>query len=266
MNPFISCKYTLGSISTIENNWNWSNVVIPDNKIYVIEKGEIFVEGGGVSFTAREGDMVLIPSNVMHSARLTDIKFVKKSWIHFAMKQGVSEYFSGYTSPVKIKLSNLQGALDIINGVIRHGDLSEPFRSLKTSSMIFELVAIFFDKSLPQKMPSYVDNIDKAIEFINDNYTEQFTLDFLAEKFNCSGNHFIKKFKEKTGYTPIKYLSIKKIEEAKRLLENTDLPINIIMEKVGYLDASYFSKLFKKLVGYSPKNFRDNVDNKVKYE
>ncbi|MBO7215074.1 MAG: helix-turn-helix transcriptional regulator [Clostridia bacterium] len=266
MNPFISCRYTLGSISTIESSWNWSNVVIPDNKIYVIEKGEIFVEGGGVSFVAKEGDLVLIPSSVVHSARLTELQYVKKSWIHFAMKQGVAEYFSGYTHPVKITLSNLSQTLEIINGVIRYGDLSEPYRSLKTSAGIFELVATFFDKSLPQKPIVSIDNIDRAIEFINDNYTEQFTLDFLSEKFHCSGNHFIKKFKEKTGYTPIKYLSIKKIEEAKRLLENTDMPINEIMERVGYLDASYFSKLFKKLVGYSPKSFRDNIDNKVKYE
>ncbi len=265
MNPFISCCYTLGSISTIENNWNWSNVIIPDNKIYVIEKGEIFIEGGGVSFTAHEGDMVLIPSFVTHSARLTESKFVKKSWIHFAMKQGVSQYFLNYTHPVKVTLSNLSNALEIINGVIRYGDLSEPFRSLKTSSGIFELVALFFDKSIPV-LSTQLDNIDKAIAFINDNFTKQFSLDFLAEKFNCSGNHFIKKFKEKTGYTPIKYLSIKKIEEAKRLLESTDLTINEVMEKVGYEDASYFSKLFKKLVGYSPKNYRDNIDMKVKYD
>ena len=71
-----------------------------------------------------------------------------------------------------------------------------------------------------------------------------------------------KKFKEKTGYTPIKYLAIRKIDEAKRLLETTDLPISEVMERVGYEDASYFSKLFKKLVGYSPKSFRENVEQK----
>ena len=98
-----------------------------------------------------------------------------------------------------------------------------------------------------------------AIEFINDNYIKQFTLGFLAEKYNCSTNHFIKKFKEKTGYTPIKYLYVKKIEEAKRLLETTNLTIYEVMEKVGYEHASYFSKLFKKLVGYSPKRFRESV-------
>ena len=259
MNPFISCSYTLGAISTIENNWNWTNVVIPDNKIYVIEKGEIFVEGGGVNFTAKEGDMVLIPSFVSHSAKLTNLGFVKKSWIHFSMKEGSREYFSHYTHPVKIELSNLPETLALINDTIRFGNLLEPYRSLKTSAGIFELVAIFLDKSLTPKPVSSSDNIDVAIDFINDNYTEQFSLDFLAEKFNCSTNHFIKKFKEKTGYTPIKYLYIKKIEEAKRLLETTNLTVYEVMEKVGYEDASYFSKLFKKLVGYSPKRFRESV-------
>lgn len=259
MNPFISCRYTLGSITTIDYNWNWSNVVIPDNKIYVIEEGEIVVEGGGVSFVAKQGDMVLIPSFVIHSARLTEKKFVKKSWIHFAMKQGATEFFSGYSHPVKITVPNLSHTLAVINGVIEASELAEPFRALATSSKIFELVSIFMANSHPKQPIASVDNIDKAIAYVNDNFTSQFTLEFLAEKFNCSCNHFIKKFKEKTGYTPIKYLSVKKIEEAKRLLENTDMSISAIMDEVGYTDASYFSKLFKKLVGYSPKNFRDNV-------
>ena len=261
MNPFISCRYTLGSISTIYGAWSWTNVNIPDNKIYVIEKGEILVEGGGASFIAKAGDLVLIPANVTHSARLTDKKFVKKSWIHFAMKEGVSNYFSSYGAPVKIELPSLQKTLKTINEVIKAGELSEPYKSLKTSSGIFELVSTFLDESLP-RLPLPLDNIDKAIDFINDNYTKQFSLDFLSEKFECSNNHFIKKFKEKTGYTPIKYLAIKKIDEAKRLLETTDLPISEVMERVGYEDASYFSKLFKKLVGYSPKSFRENVEQK----
>ena len=52
---------------------------------------------------------------------------------------------------------------------------------------------------------------------------------------------------------------IKKVEAAKKLLETTSLPISSVMEKVGFYDASYFSKLFKKTVGYSPRGYRDNI-------
>jgi len=68
--------------------------------------------------------------------------------------------------------------------------------------------------------------------------------------------------KEKTGYTPIKYILTKRIDLAKSLLESTDMPINSVMERVGFDDASYFSKTFKKMVGYFPKGYRENVEQK----
>ena len=262
MNPFISCKYTLGSISVIDGNWNWSNVVILDNKIYIIEQGEILVDGEGESFVAKAGDMVLIPSNVVHSARLTESNFVKKSWIHFVMKQGSSEFFSAYKTPVKISLPSKTHALKIIDNVIKCGNLDEPQKTLKTSIGIFELVSLFLEHALPAKNNDTKDSISQAVKYIDYNFIEQFSLEFLSKKFGCSPNHFIKTFKEKTGYTPIKYVLLKRIELAKSLLESTDMPINSVMEKSGFYDASYFSKTFKKIVGYSPKSFRENVEQK----
>ena len=208
--------------------------------------------------------MVLIPSNVTHSARLTDDNYVKKSWIHFTMKQGSADFFSAYTSPVKISLPSKTQALKVIDFVIKCGALEEPQRTLKTSIGIFELVSLFFDHVLPVKETENKDSISQAIKYIDCNFIEQISLDFLAKKFCCSPNHFIKIFKEKTGYTPIKYILIKRIELAKSLLETTNLPINTIMEKVGFFDASYFSKTFKKIVGYSPKGFRDNAIQIIK--
>lgn len=262
MSPFISCKYTLGAISVIDGNWNWTNVVIPDNKIYIIEQGEIIVEGGNESFVAKAGDMVLIPSNLVHSTRLTDNSFVKKSWIHFAMKQGSSEFFSTYSSPIKVTLPSKTHALKIINHVIKCGALEDPQKTLKTNMGIFELVSLFLEHTLPAKSNQLKDSMSRAVKYIDFNFVEQFSLDFLSKKFGYSPNHFIKIFKEKTGYTPIKYVLMKRIELAKSLLESTDMPINMVMEKSGFYDASYFSKTFKKMVGYSPKSFRYNVEQK----
>ncbi len=52
-----------------------------------------------------------------------------------------------------------------------------------------------------------------------------------------------------------------KIEAAKQLIQHSNDSISVIMEKVGFLDFSYFSKLFKRIVGYSPQSFR-NIYNK----
>lgn len=259
MNPFISCCYTLGNSQVIDLNWNYENVLIPDNKLYLIEKGEIEIGFNGEVLFVKAGEMVLIPAYVNHSVKLHNCSSAKKTWIHFSMKLGLVDYFSAYDRPVKITLPNKNHALTVMKDVIASSKLEEPFLSLKTSAGIFDLVSIFLSESTPIAQTLRVSDIERAISYIDANFTEQFSLSHLAERYGCSPNHFIKKFKEKTGYTPIKYLALKKIEASKKLLETTTIPISEVMEKVGFYDASYFSKLFKKTVGYSPKSYRDTL-------
>ena len=77
-----------------------------------------------------------------------------------------------------------------------------------------------------------------------------------ADMARLTPNYFTKKFKEKTGHTPLKYVNILRLERAKFLLEHTDISINKIMEEVGFLDSAHFSKLFKLGTGYSPSKYR----------
>lgn len=262
MNPFISSNYTFGRHSILLDDWAWRNVIIPDNKIYLITDGEMVIETPESTVTAKKGDMVLIPAYMRHSCYLTGKRYARKSWIHFSMKQGSSDFFSEYAYPLKITLDDVGEAYRLINLAVSSDALLEPIKSLKRSAAINQLVSMFFEGNeyLATKQPK--TDVDKALEFINSNYTENFTLEFLAEKFGYTPNHFIKKFKEKTGYTPIKYLNAQKIEEAKRLLEHSKLPISKIMERVGFFDSAYFSKLFKKATGYSPRALREQLKHK----
>ena len=175
------------------------------------------------------------------------------------MKLGLVDYFSGYNTPIKITLPNKNHATSVMREVIANSKIEEPFKSLKTSAGIFELISILLSESKPIIQTTRISDIERAIAYIDANFTDQFSLTALAEKYGCSPNHFIKKFKEKTGYTPIKYLALKKIEASQKLLESTSMPISEVMEKVGFFDPSYFSKLFKKTVGYSPREYRDNL-------
>ena len=92
---------------------------------------------------------------------------------------------------------------------------------------------------------------------MKENYSENPDVETLAGMANYSLNHFIKKFKAKTGYTPAKYLTLLKIDAARSLLQHSNDSINTVMEKTGFYDTSHFIKLFKKHIGYSPKKFSD---------
>ena len=81
-------------------------------------------------------------------------------------------------------------------------------------------------------------------------------------------NHMIRFFKNKTDQTPAKYVTMQKMEHAKRLLESSELNVTEIMERIGIDDLSHFSKLFKKLYAESPvkykKNFKLSEEKNIK--
>jgi transcriptional regulator GlxA family with amidase domain len=85
---------------------------------------------------------------------------------------------------------------------------------------------------------------------------EQLELEALAETVSLSKFHFIKKYKELTGTTPINHFIHLKVERACHLLDVTTKSINEISFAVGYEDAYYFSRIFKKIMGVSPSQYR----------
>ena len=81
----------------------------------------------------------------------------------------------------------------------------------------------------------------------------------LAELFGMSQRNFTRRFRLATNMTPIQYLQNERLREAKELLKNSNLSISEIAYRVGYLDVSYFTKLFKQLSTITPKQYRSTV-------
>lgn len=94
--------------------------------------------------------------------------------------------------------------------------------------------------------------------FINNNYYKNITLDEITRNFYINKFYFSHLFKEVTGFTFIEYLNNIRIKEAKKLLITTTLSIDEIAFKVGYNSNTHFGRVFKKLTGISPLNFRNN--------
>jgi AraC family transcriptional regulator len=97
----------------------------------------------------------------------------------------------------------------------------------------------------------------RAIEFMHDHCGRELSLREIAEAAYVSEFHFARLFKKITGQTPHVYLASIRIEKARRLLAETDLPINEIGARVGYTSQSHFTKVFRAATGATPKAFRD---------
>lgn len=93
-------------------------------------------------------------------------------------------------------------------------------------------------------------------EFLDEHYTEKVSLDDLAERFFINKFYLSKIFKETYGTTVNNYLISKRITRAKQLLRFTDMTVDEIGVAVGMGDANYFSRMFRKVEGSSPSEYR----------
>ncbi|MBR5535280.1 MAG: helix-turn-helix domain-containing protein [Clostridia bacterium] len=95
-----------------------------------------------------------------------------------------------------------------------------------------------------------------VIEYIKKNYMKPVTLDDMAWAGGLSKSHFCRKFKAKYAVTPMVYLNSYRVSIAKFLLSTTAESIDIIAEKTGFSDTSYFCAVFKRIEGTSPGQYR----------
>jgi two-component system response regulator YesN len=93
-------------------------------------------------------------------------------------------------------------------------------------------------------------------EFIDIHFAEDINRNSLAEIVYLDPDYTARLFKKETGTSLVNYIIKKRIETAKDLLINTVLSVNLISDKVGYGNYSYFTKLFKKETGFTPVDFR----------
>ena len=95
-----------------------------------------------------------------------------------------------------------------------------------------------------------------AMHYFRKNYNTEISIEEYSESRGLSNCWFIQCFKEITGSSPLQYILKLRISNAQSLLENTDYTITEIANMVGYTNSLYFSRLFHKYIGMSPKEYR----------
>lgn len=114
-----------------------------------------------------------------------------------------------------------------------------------------------FEISETPEFPSPMhERISDIVRFINVHYMEKLSLRLLAEKFYVSPYYLSRFFKEATGFTFVEYLNSIRVKEAKKLLIQSSLKVNLIAKKVGFGSVTHFGRVFKLVTGHSPLYFR----------
>ncbi len=99
--------------------------------------------------------------------------------------------------------------------------------------------------------------IESAIHIIQERYSESLTLKNVSNQVYLSPSYFSRMFKDETGKSFVEYLAFVRMQKAKTTLRLSSLPIEVIANNTGFTTAGYFATTFKKHVGVTPSEYRD---------
>lgn len=100
-------------------------------------------------------------------------------------------------------------------------------------------------------------NVEQAVkDYIREHMVENINVAEIAENLHFNPQHLMRVFKKKTGLSIVEYITQFRMDTAKNILRNSELPIRDIAAMVGYTDYAYFTRVFRKEVGRSPTQYR----------
>lgn len=190
-------------------------------------------------------------------------------WVGFTgMKAEECIIHSGFSVKNHVKkVSNITQLHDLVTAMLEARDLTyanELKRNGLLSFFFSELIEEYSKQvSEVQMKYSYTGSgyVKNAIIYITENYTQKIKINDLADYIGVNRSYLTSSFKRATGYSPQEYLLNLRMEKAKSLLKQTDMPINAISNAVGYTDQLAFSRMFKQHTGFSPKAYRERRQN-----
>lgn len=122
--------------------------------------------------------------------------------------------------------------------------------------LLFYIVYTFVEASPDNEVSPEQDDFSKIAEYLNEHIDEPITVETVTKKFAINRNKLNDIFMKQASMTCHDYLLNLRLDLAKVMLTNTELPINEISSRVGYPDANYFAKLFKNMTGRTPSQYR----------
>lgn len=276
----------LSALPSKQVDWHWHN----EFEISYVVKGSALFYADKKEFALKEGEAIICNRNVLHSVFQQDnneclfysIVFSPSVIFNFARTEMIEKYYAPLADNPDIKyillknenpedLSCLSSIRKIIDVNINHAACYE----LLTKSYLYELWAELYKKyvnanpSFEPERPISLDElrVNQAIDFMEENYMKNISLDDIAGSIHISKSECCRCFKRVVHNSPIEYLiRFRILEASRRILTGTigSYSMSDLAESVGFNSTSYFTKLFKKYMNYTPTEYRriylDNVE------
>jgi len=175
------------------------------------------------------------------------VKLLKETVIHMLMDVVKNMYKLLGEDAYNILVGYIPSVINICNYFV---ELKETVKTIILS--IIDDICIYKDKRGDVIFNKYID-------YIQENLSQDISLDSMSQEFHFNSSYFSYLFKLKTGVNFSQYLIEMRLREAKKLLENTKKKVYEISKNVGYKDPKYFIRAFKKEFGLTPDEYRRSI-------
>lgn len=233
-------------------------------EINYVKKGRCILHLDNESINFKEGEMMIINSNVNHKfeagqkgTTLLQLEFLPDIFndVHFQTENAI---------PVSLFTTNNK-VLKIINNIRIMRTVQRIVSELNVKKPRYEYLVVMYYAELLLLIYRYIDEtklasenntiLSKAIHYIQANYKTPITISSLAEALGCTDRYLRHLFRNNLNIAPLDFLNQVRINKAIETLRNTDMSIKEVSYECGFNSPQYFSRKFKEQTGYSPRNF-----------
>ena len=223
-------------------------------------KGEFYFKGSKEPTIVTKGNMILFRPGEPQVYYYYAVDKTEVYWVHFTGWK-VEEYLERYELPHDENVFYTGVSPDypwIYNQMIRELQLQRVNHE-DMISLYMHHIFITINRYIKERRGTKndtINDIERAAHYFKDNYNKQISIEQYAAEHLMSVNWFIHSFKSVMKMSPMQYIISLRIAMAKGYLENSTKNIAEISNEVGYENALYFSRLFRKYTGMTPTEYR----------
>ncbi|RKL67041.1 hypothetical protein CR203_11010 [Salipaludibacillus neizhouensis] len=243
-----------------------------DYEIYYLFRGERIYLINGKEYVVRKDHLVFINKNVVHKTLVmnNDLyeRFVinfREDFMSFNEQHLIKQLFEDGPHVIPISEHKKTLIYNIMKSQIHEYQKSQKDKDTYIRSLLTQLL-VESTRLLEEQQKTFTDlhhqqisnknEIADVIKYIHDHYADSVSLSVLSHQFHLNEQYISRLFKKTTGCSIIGYLNAVRVNEAKRLLTESKMKINQIARKVGYSNNIHLWRVFKKLTGESPNEYR----------
>jgi AraC-like DNA-binding protein len=213
-------------------------------------------------YTVSQNHFFVISAHEAHSYGCNEDNPWSIYWLHFSGEMA-SFFTNGFEIPTPVQSpsdSTGVGPLELFEEIYRALD-----NGFSNNNIMYATSTLFHFLGLLKYSRLYIDHInetqqldvvDLSIRYMQDKLAQRIKLSDIASEVHLSVSYFSNLFLKKTGFSPLQYLNMLRIRKACQYLDNTNMKINQIAPLVGIDDNFYFSRLFTKVMGITPSQYR----------